>query len=68
MKNANTLPVWAAPVALTVCLVLVVFFAWRAIIGGQEAVGPSKEVHAGQYDFRAEIAKMRAHENQEHSK
>jgi len=61
MKNkiSNSLPVWAAPVAISVCLVLVAFFTWRTLTGGTEAVGPSIEVHAGQYDLRAEMAKMR---------
>ncbi len=60
MNNKNiTLPVWAAPVAISVCLVLVAFFTWRTLTGGTEAVGPSIGVHAGQYDLRAEMAKMR---------
>jgi hypothetical protein len=45
--------------ALGAVLVLA-FVCWRALTGGTEAVGPSKVVHAGQYNIMADIQKMRA--------
>ena len=53
------LPAWALPTAVVIGALLLVLVGWKAVTGGIESAGPAIKVHAGQYDLRAEVAKMR---------
>ena len=57
------LPPWVLPVVILVSVLAFVFFGWRTLTATGDAAGPPKEVHAGMYDLRQEVAKMRAAHN-----
>ena len=54
------LPAWALPGALALSVLILCVIGWRVWAGGEDSAGPPKNVHPGQYDLRAEVAKMRA--------
>jgi hypothetical protein len=51
---------WVMGLTALGAVLVLAFVCWRALTGGTEAVGPSKVVHAGQYNIMADIQKMRA--------
>ncbi len=55
----KALPAWMLPAAIAGGIIVLLFVGWKALTGGTEPVGPPIAVHAGQYDLRAELAKMR---------
>ena len=59
MRTNRELPVWALPVTILACLIVVMLVGWRLLAGGGE-VGPRREVHAGMYDIRQEVQRARS--------
>lgn len=60
----GSVPAWALPVAITICVVALALIVWRFSTGNGE-VGPTMKVHAGMYDIRQEIQKARATKEQQ---
>ncbi len=63
MQNARwsqSLPSWAMPLIIVLGVAGLALFGWKVFTGGGDYVGPPKEVHAGMFSLRDEVAKMRA--------
>ncbi|MCX6381070.1 MAG: hypothetical protein NT023_16635 [Armatimonadetes bacterium] len=59
-KSPQSLPSWALPLIIVVGVAGLAIFGWKTFTGGSDYVGPPKEVHAGMFSLRDEVAKMRA--------
>jgi len=55
----SEMPPWALPAAVAAGVLFLVVVGWR-VFTGHDSAGPPIQVHPGQYDLRAEVAKMRA--------
>jgi hypothetical protein len=59
-KLSRNVPAWMLMVVVGIGGVLLGFWGWKTLAGGEPSAGPPKAVHPGMYDLRAEAAKMNA--------
>ena len=66
MKAKREVPTWALPLTVVIGSLLLVIVVFKAITGGTEPIGPSKDVKPGTYDFRAMVKQARAEGKMDH--